>query len=111
MPERCANCRGQTDLVIAGFVQLDYAMAKHCGPDSLGPAIVRPYLTRNLHWRVKKASVPLSIHEAMIYPDATYVDGTVVVSVESVVSLEIVLLATPFPFHLESTSQRDGPLP
>ncbi|KAI8994151.1 tyrosinase [Trametes punicea] len=74
-PERCANCRRQADLVIEGFVHLNEAIAKHSGLNSFDPAVVRPYLTRELHWRVMK------------------VDGTAV-ALENVPSLEVVVLAT-----------------
>lgn len=55
VPQRCANCRGQADLVIEGFVHLNEAIATHSNLNSFDPEVVRPYLTRELHWRVQKA--------------------------------------------------------
>nr|AAX44240.1 tyrosinase [Trametes sanguinea]AAX46018.1 tyrosinase [Trametes sanguinea] len=75
-PQRCANCRGQGDLVIEGFVHLNEAIARHAHLDSFDPTVVRPYLTRELHWGVMK------------------VNGTVV-PLQDVPSLEVVVLSTP----------------
>ncbi|KAF8874304.1 tyrosinase [Mucidula mucida] len=51
---RCANCRGQGDLLAEGFVHLDNAIAQHSGLGSLEPGVVEPYLTQALQWRVQK---------------------------------------------------------
>ncbi|CAA7270513.1 unnamed protein product [Cyclocybe aegerita] len=51
---RCANCRGQGDLVEEGFVHLDNAIAQFSGLNSLEPSVVEPYLTQALQWRVQK---------------------------------------------------------
>ncbi|KAH9889909.1 tyrosinase [Cubamyces lactineus] len=96
VPQRCANCRGQADLVIEGFVHLNEAIATHSNLHSFEPEVVRPYLTRELHWRVQK------------------VNG-VVVELENVPSLEVVVLAThlslspgePFPIPGETVHHHD----
>jgi tyrosinase len=50
----CANCSNQQDLVVEGFVHLNHAIVQHSGLGSLEPAVVEPYLTHNLHWKVQK---------------------------------------------------------
>ncbi|CDO69906.1 hypothetical protein BN946_scf184884.g65 [Trametes cinnabarina] len=57
MPQRCANCIGQGDLVIEGFVHLNEAIAEHAHFESFDPAVVSPYLARELHWGVMKVGV------------------------------------------------------
>ena len=49
----CANCSNQQDLVVEGFVHLNYAIAQDSGLGSLEPNVVEPYLTHNLQWRVQ----------------------------------------------------------
>lgn len=55
--EQCANCRNQREdeLVIEGFVHLNRAIAR-LAPDfeSLHPDVVKPWLQKNLTWRVQK---------------------------------------------------------
>ena len=51
--DRCANCRGHTDLIIEGTVYLNQALAR--SPlQNYDPQVVAPYLKENLHWRVTK---------------------------------------------------------
>ncbi|KAE9400782.1 tyrosinase [Gymnopus androsaceus JB14] len=54
--ERCANCRRQQDVVLEGFVHLNDGIAKISNLNTFDPAVVEPYLTSNLHWRVQKVS-------------------------------------------------------
>lgn len=53
--EQCSNCRNHPDLIEEGFVHLNQAIVAHSGLGSLDPAVVEPYLTKELHWRVQKA--------------------------------------------------------
>ncbi|KAJ7088141.1 photo-regulated tyrosinase [Mycena epipterygia] len=76
VPDRCANCRTHRDAEVEGFVHLDEDIAEHSGLGSLEPDVVEPYLTHNLHWRVRKA-------------------GGQVVDLASVPSLEVTVFATP----------------
>ncbi|KAK0480190.1 photo-regulated tyrosinase [Armillaria novae-zelandiae] len=73
--EQCENCRNQADLVIEGFVHLNTAIAQRSGLGSFEPAVVEPYLKRELSWRIQKA------------------DRTAV-NVPDVPSLEVVVSAT-----------------
>jgi tyrosinase len=50
----CENCRTQGNLVEEGFVHLNQAIAQHSGLGSLEPAVVEPYLTKQLRWKVQK---------------------------------------------------------
>jgi tyrosinase len=52
---KCANCLGQKDMVIEGFVHLNDGIAKHSRLNSFDPKVVTKYLTDNLHWRVVEA--------------------------------------------------------
>ncbi|PPQ98988.1 hypothetical protein CVT26_014415 [Gymnopilus dilepis] len=52
--EQCANCVGQADIVVEGFVHLNRAIAKHSGLASLDSEVIEPYLKEALHWRVLK---------------------------------------------------------
>ncbi|PBL03308.1 tyrosinase [Armillaria gallica] len=74
--DQCENCRNQADLVIEGFVHLNTAIAKRSGLGSFEPAVVEPYLKRELSWRVQKV-------------DRTAAD------LSDVPSLEVVVSATP----------------
>ncbi|KAJ7711400.1 tyrosinase [Mycena metata] len=76
VPDRCANCRTHRDAEVEGFVHLDDGITDHSGLGSLEPNVVEPYLTHNLHWRVRKA-------------------GGEVVDLSSVPSLEVTVFATP----------------
>jgi len=71
--ENCANCRNQAGHPIEGYVQINDAIVKHAHEDSLDSAVVVPFLTKNLHWRVLK------------------LDGTVA----DLPSLEVVVLSAP----------------
>jgi len=53
---RCANCRTQQDAFLEGFVHLNDGIARLSNLHSFEPAVVKPYLTSNLHWRVQKTS-------------------------------------------------------
>ncbi|TFY82262.1 hypothetical protein EWM64_g1750 [Hericium alpestre] len=75
-PGHCANCRRQHELVVEGFVHLNEAIAKHSNLGTFAPDAVRPYLKRELHWRVQKANGE-------------------VVPLEDVKSLEVTVIATP----------------
>ncbi len=55
--DQCENCRNQADLVIEGFVHLNTAIAQRSGLGSFEPAVVEPYLKRELSWRVQKVSL------------------------------------------------------
>lgn len=55
-PARCANCRRKGDAVTEGFVHLNEAIAKHAALHSLEPEAVKPYLRRDLSWRVRRVS-------------------------------------------------------
>ncbi|KAK0450230.1 photo-regulated tyrosinase, partial [Armillaria borealis] len=74
--DQCENCRSQADLIIEGFVDLESAIAKRSGLRSFDPAVVEPYLKRELSWRVQKA-------------------GGTAVGLSKVTSLEVTVLATP----------------
>jgi tyrosinase len=54
--EQCANCRSQANVLGEGFVHLNQAIARHSGLKSLEPAVVEPYLTKQLHWSIQKVS-------------------------------------------------------
>ena len=54
---QCANCRGQADVVIEGFVHLNKAIASRSGLPSFEPSVVVPYLKDNLNWRVQAVCV------------------------------------------------------
>ncbi|KAL1950435.1 hypothetical protein VTO73DRAFT_5559 [Trametes versicolor] len=75
-PARCANCRRQGDAVTEGFVHLNDAIAKHAALQSLEPESVKPYLRRDLSWRVRR------------------VDGHAIAP-ESIGSLELLVVAQP----------------
>jgi tyrosinase len=58
-PEMCANCQTQADVGISGVVHLNEAIVKTHDSDnqaSLHPDYVVPRLTKELSWRVLKAS-------------------------------------------------------
>ncbi|KAJ7620093.1 tyrosinase [Roridomyces roridus] len=76
VPDRCANCRTHRDAEVEGFVHLNDGIIEHGHLDSLEPAVVVPYLTHNLHWRVQKA-------------------GGEPVDLANVPSLEVAVFATP----------------
>ncbi|KAA1472059.1 photo-regulated tyrosinase [Dentipellis sp. KUC8613] len=76
VPAHCANCRRQGGLVVEGFVHLNEGIARLSGLGSLEPDVVKPYLTKELHWVVQK------------------VDGTSV-PLADVPSLEVTVIATP----------------
>lgn len=49
--DRCANCRGHSDLTYEGLVYLNHALSR--SPiHEYNPSEVVPYLKQNLHWRV-----------------------------------------------------------
>lgn len=91
--EHCANCRNQAEVINEGFVHLNGAIAQHSGLNSFNPNVVKPYLTRELHWRVQKS------------------DGTPA----ELESLEVTVVATPlslpagsdFPVPGETTHHHD----
>ncbi|KAF7295866.1 Tyrosinase [Mycena chlorophos] len=56
VPERCANCRTQREMIVEGFVHLNDGIAKHSGLHSLEPDVIEPYLKANLEWRVQKVN-------------------------------------------------------
>ncbi|KAK0480189.1 tyrosinase [Armillaria novae-zelandiae] len=53
--QQCENCSNQTDLVIEGFVHVNTAIARQSRLGSFEPAVVEPYLKRELSWRIQKA--------------------------------------------------------
>jgi tyrosinase len=42
------------DVVDEGFVQLNQAIAQHSGLNSFEPEVIKPFLTKELHWRVQR---------------------------------------------------------
>jgi tyrosinase len=52
-----ANRQNQGNPVVEGFVHLNKAITQHSGLGSLEPAVVEPYLTQKLDWRVQKVSL------------------------------------------------------
>ncbi|KAI0822060.1 tyrosinase [Trametes gibbosa] len=90
---RCANCRRQADVIVEGFVHLNEAIEKHWHADAgvggragtraldeaLNPEDVKPFLSRELGWRVRRN------------------DG-IAVSLESLPFLEVMVVAQPFLF-------------
>ncbi|SJL09926.1 related to Tyrosinase [Armillaria ostoyae] len=87
--DQCENCRNQADLVIEGFVHLNTAIAQRSGLGSFEPAVVEPYLKRELSWRVQKV-------------DRTAVD------LSDVPSLEVVVSATPLTLEPGATFPTSG---
>jgi tyrosinase len=75
--ENCTNCQNQAETGVEGYVHINDAILQHAHQTSLDPAVVVPYLTKNLHWRVVK------------------LDGTVA----ELPSLEVVVLSTPVTLH------------
>jgi len=71
-----ANRQDQGNVVEEGFVHLNKAITQHSGLASLEPAVIEPYLTQQLNWRVQKA------------------DG----SVAELQSLEVSVVATPLSY-------------
>jgi len=64
-----ANRQNEGNAVEEGFVHLDKAITQHSGLASLEPAVVEPYLTQQLDWRVQKVnsySIPSSLTELML---------------------------------------------
>lgn len=57
VPDRCANCRNQSQAVVEGFIHLNSGIKDHSNLNSLEPNVVKPFLTEQLHWRVMKVSV------------------------------------------------------
>jgi tyrosinase len=55
--EHCTNCQNQAETGVEGYVHINDAILQHAHQTSLDPAVVVPYLTKNLHWRVVKVSV------------------------------------------------------
>ena len=51
-----ANRQNQGNVVEEGFVHLNKAITQQSGLDSLEPAVVEPYLTQQLNWRVQKVN-------------------------------------------------------
>ncbi|KAK0223503.1 photo-regulated tyrosinase [Armillaria fumosa] len=100
---QCENCRNQADLVIEGFVHLNTAIAQRSGLGSFEPAVVEPYLKRELSWRIQKV-------------DRTAVDLSEVPSLEVVVSATLLTLepGATFPtpgechYHHRITAGRPG---
>ncbi|KAF8061616.1 tyrosinase [Lyophyllum atratum] len=72
----CDNCRNQANIVVEGFVHLNSAIAEHSGLSSFDPAVIVPYLTQNLSWRIQK------------------VDGTPA----ELESLEVTVIGTPLSY-------------
>ncbi|KAG8972801.1 hypothetical protein FRC05_009523 [Tulasnella sp. 425] len=84
--EDCENCRRNSTENVEGFVSLNEAIAAHSGLNSFDPAVVEPYLKKELSWRVQKAdrsavdlsqlpslqvvvvALPLHLHEGEIFP-------------------------------------------
>lgn len=87
--EQCENCRNQADLVIEGFVHLNTAIAQRSGLGSFEPAVVEPYLKRELSWRIQKVN-------------RTAVD------LSDVPSLEVVVSATPLTLEPGATFPTPG---
>ncbi|OJT09435.1 Tyrosinase [Trametes pubescens] len=82
-PARCANCRRQGDSVTEGFVHLNDAIVKHAAPHSLEPEAMKPYLRRDLSWRVRR------------------IDGQAI-SPEYLGSLEVVVVVQPLSYSAYS---------
>ncbi|KAH9989732.1 tyrosinase [Russula compacta] len=53
VPDQCANCIKQAEIVIEGFVHLNRALAKLSEIPSYDPTHVVPYLQDKLHWRIQ----------------------------------------------------------
>jgi len=79
VPERCANCVNQADIVLEGFVHLNHAIARLSGLTSLDPNVIVPYLTKALQWKVLKSNgneAELQSHEvAVIATPLSYPTG------------------------------------
>lgn len=55
----CENCTNNAEIESEGFVDLNDAILRHSGLNSLEESVVAPYLKDNLKWRVKKVSILL----------------------------------------------------
>ncbi|KIJ41405.1 hypothetical protein M422DRAFT_48640 [Sphaerobolus stellatus SS14] len=54
VPDQCANCQNQLNIVTEGFVHLNEGIAEFSGLESFEPAVIHPYLEKEMHWRVQK---------------------------------------------------------
>lgn len=60
-PQHCANCRKRGDVVVDGIVYLNQSLLASDGVQSYEPEVVAPFLEKNLHWRVLRVRLLLSL--------------------------------------------------
>ena len=98
-PSKCANCSNQRNIVVEGFVHLNYAIAQRSELGSLEPNVVEPYLTDNLYWRVQKVFIIISfiyVCECTHSPFLLFLQSNG--EVAELESLEVAVIATPLSF-------------
>ncbi|KAK2467605.1 hypothetical protein APHAL10511_000460 [Amanita phalloides] len=63
-PGSCGNCRQNSDMIHEGFVHLNRLLARVVpNAGAFDPQLIKPYLTKNLHWRVVDTGrQPVEIH-------------------------------------------------
>ncbi|KIJ46617.1 hypothetical protein M422DRAFT_249772 [Sphaerobolus stellatus SS14] len=54
LPDQCANCQNQLNIITEGFVHLNEGIAEFSGLGSFEPDVIHPYLEKEMHWRVQK---------------------------------------------------------
>ena len=76
--EACANCQTQADsgIVIQGFVHLNTKIEEIMGPGSgnFEIAVIKPYLTENLKWKVEKVSSLVWLYHHKVYLLTTFIE-------------------------------------